>query len=194
MRRWLTRGSIVLLVLLMMAVVVGQATTTASDGRYRVGETIQFKIQDTTTSAWWWGCCCCCQCTCSNTQILGWHIANSSGQTIYMVVHDAPVAASIWQGNWAQINSTGVAIPAGEYMLYVDTSVGTLSDSFQIYDPCSCCGCWGWPCNWYWNCNWCNETSSITTNCYCRTSLVLLKEAVDYCQPLFRWPCNPCCP
>ncbi len=186
MRRWLTRGSIVLLVLLMMAVVVGQAATTVSDGRYKVGETIQFKIQNT-TSSWWWGCCC-CQCTCDETQVLGWHIANSSGQTIYMVVHDAPVAASIWQGNWAQINSTGVAIPAGEYMLYVDTSVGTLSDSFQVYDPC--CGCWGW----WWNCNWCNETSSITTNCYCRTSLVLLKEAVDYCQPLFRWPCNPCCP
>jgi hypothetical protein len=61
-----------------------------------------------------------------------WAGDNSSGQTIYMVVHDAPVAASIWQGNWAQINSTGVAIPAGEYMLYVDTSVGTLSDSFQV--------------------------------------------------------------
>lgn len=189
MRRWLTRGSIVLLVLLMMAVVVGQATTTASSGRYRVGETIQFKVQNT-TSGWWWGNCC-CQCTCSETQILGWHIANSSGQTVYMVVHDAPVAASIWQGNWAQIDSVGAAIPVGEYMLYVDTSVGTLSRSFKLYDPCSCCG---WCCNWYWNCNWCNETSTITTNCYCRTSLVLLEEAQDCCWPFFRWSCNPCCP
>lgn len=186
MRRWLTRGSIVLLVLLMMAVVVGQATTTASSGRYRVGETIQFKVQNT-TSGWWWGNCC-CQCTCDVTQILGWHIANSSGQTVYMVVHDAPVAASIWQGNWAQIDSIGAAIPAGEYMLYVDTSVGTLSRSFQVYDPCCC---WGW----WWSCNWCNETSTITTNCYCRTSLVLLEEAQDCCWPFFRWPCgNPCCP
>jgi hypothetical protein len=142
-RRWLTRGSIVLLVLLMMAVVVGQATTTAS---------------------------------------------NSSGQTIYMVVHDAPVAASIWQGNWAQMDSIGATIPAGEYMLYVDTSVGTLSRSFKVYDPC--CGCWGC----WWSCNWCNENSSITTNCYCRTSLVLLKETPDCCWPFFRWSCNPCCP
>jgi hypothetical protein len=188
-KRWWMRGSIVLLALLMMAAVVGEATTSYStwSGRYRVGETVLFKVEDE-SSGWWWGCCC--QCTCSETQVLGWHIANSSGQTIYTVVHDAPVAASLWQGSWTQIDSTGMAVPAGEYMLYVDTSVGTLSRSFRLYDPCSCYGCWG---GW-WNCNRCNETATITTNCYCRTSLVLLKELSDCCGPTFRWPCCSNCP
>jgi len=190
-KQWSTRGSIVLLVLLMTVVVVGQATTTTSSGCYEVGELIQFKVQDT-TRGWWWGGCC-CECTCDETQVTGWHIANSSGETTFEVLHDdenGPVAASIWQANWAQIDSSGVTVPPGEYTLYVDTSVGTLSHSLQVYDPCSYCGY----CNFFWHCNWCDKTSTIITNCSCKTSLVLLKEESNCCWPLFRFQCGSSCP
>ena len=190
MNKWSTRGSVILLVLLMAVVVVGQATTVTANGCYEVGELVQFNVQDT-TRFWWWGDCC-CQSSCDETQVTGWHIANSSGETIFEVLHDndGPTAASAWQGNWAQIDSTGVEVPAGEYTLYVDTSVGTLSRSLRVYDPCSGCGY----CNFFWNCNWCNTTSIITTDCYCRTSLVLLKEGSDCCWPLFRFQYSSSCP
>jgi len=189
-KKWSTRGSIILLVVLMAVVVVGQATTTTTSGCYKVGELIQFKVQDA-TRCWWWGNCS-CQYSCDETQVTGWHIVNSSGETIFEVLHDndGPVAASSWQGNWAQIDSTGVDVPPGEYTLYVDTSVGTLSRSLQVYDPCSGCGY----CNFFWNCSWCNNTSTITTDCYCKTSLVLLKEESNCCWPLFRFQCSSSCP
>ena len=214
---------VVLVGLLVIVAVMGAASTSSSVwyGRYRVGETILFKVEDEPRG--WWGCCC--QCTCSETQILGWHIASSSGQTIYTVVHDAPVPASIWQGSWSQINSSaaaaqasaqaaasatataqassaagtstssayasGASVPPGYYTLYVDTSVGTLSRCFYLYDPCCGC-CWGWS-----SCGWsrcgCGSQSTITS-CCCRTSLVWVEEEQPSCHLFFRWPCCSSCP
>jgi len=221
-------SGVVLVGLLVIAAVMGAASTSSSVwyGRYRVGETILFKVEDEPRG--WWGCCC--ECTCSETQILGWHIASSSGQTIYTVVHDAPVAASIWQGSWSQINSSaaaaqasaqaaasatataqassaagtstsstyasGAAVPPGYYILYVDTSVGTLSRCLYLYDPCCGC-CWGWSsCGWS-SCGWsrcgCGSQSTITS-CCCRTSLVWVEEETPCCHLFFRWPCCSSCP
>ncbi len=188
MKRWCLRGSVVLVlvVLLMVAGLAGEAAMRRSSERYRLGEAVLFKVEDGTTG-WWWGRCC--QPPCSVSQVFGWRIADSTGQTIYAVVHDVPVAASIWQGSWTQIRSTGEAVPAGEYMLYVDTSVGTLSRSFRVYDPC-CYGHWGW----WRNCNWCGTTSTIVTNCFCRTTLILHREEPARCRPLFWRPRRPGCP
>ncbi len=185
--RWI--GASVLLVGLVLVVTLTATATTYSNwsGNYKLGETVLFKVNS--QQLWWWGCCCCNQQpTCPTVQISGWHVADSTGKTVYKVVFDQPVAATSWQGSWGQVDSSNKAVPAGYYMLYVDTSVGTLSHYIRIYDPCSCC----W--SWYWSCNACGEVPSIT-NCGCRTSLVLLKNVEKTsCRPLFWWPCgNPCC-
>ncbi|HDJ30321.1 MAG TPA: hypothetical protein ENF29_04645 [Candidatus Acetothermia bacterium] len=180
--------SIALVVMVLVATMAATATTYSNwSGKYRVGETVLFKVD--TEQFWWWGCCCCCcnqQPACPAVQISGWHVADSTGKTIYQVVFDTPVDASGWQGSWGQVDSSNAAVPAGYYTLYVDTTVGTLSRHIQIYDPCNCC--WSWS----WNCNTCTEVASIT-NCGCRTSLVLLKEVAtnNCCVPLFWWPCCP---
>ncbi len=180
----------VALVLLVVSVAMfsaAAATSTVYGTRFKVGETIQFKIEDSTI--WWGGCCCCTSCT--ETSVLGWHITNSAGQTIYNAINDAPVPASSWVGTWTQIDANDNPVGAGQYMLYVDTSIGTLSRCFTIYDPCGC----NYP---YWcNACTCEELPSIT-NCGCKTTLVF----VDTCQncyfPFFWWfgccssPCSSC--
>jgi hypothetical protein len=167
-------GVLSLVVLLVASFVALPATST----RFKLGEDVAFHVNDSTT--WFWGCC-----TCEATLVLGWRIVSSMEQVIYSVVHDAPVASSTWIGTWGQIDSTGAAVPAGQYKLYVDTSVGTLSRCFTLYDPCGC----GWchPCT---ACA-CEDVSSITT-CACRASLVF-----NACQtgcfsfPLF-WGWSSC--
>ena len=232
MGRRLAWGSIVLvgLVLFSMVASVTAASYSTWSGRYRLGEPILFKVQDQKVCCW----CCCCQPTCPETQVFGWRIADSCGRTIYAVVHDVPVSASIWQGSWAQVDSSaaagaqasaqaaasatatgqsatavatgiatssayayGTSVSAGSYILYVDTSVGTLSRCLRIYDPCSYCNCC-WSCSccnccWPRTCSSCTASATIT-NCCCRTSLVLIAEQSTCCYPFFRWPCCSTCP
>ncbi len=176
--------SVALVGLVVMVVVLGSATTYSNwSGKYKVGETVLFKVDS--EQLWWWNCCCCNQRpSCPVVQVSGWHVADSTGKTVYQVVFDTPVNVSDWQGSWGQVDSSNAAVPAGQYTLYVDTTVGTLSRHIYIYDPCSTC--WSWS----WSCNACQEVASIT-NSGCRTTLVLLKEVKDTncCLPLFWWPC-----
>jgi len=187
MKHSLGRVAVVLVAVLVLSAIAVQAGSmyTTWTGRYKIGETVAFKIVD--SGGGWWSCGQCN--TCGQSQILGWHIADSSGQTIYTVVHDAPVPSSSWQGTWTQVDANGAAVAAGTYTLYVDTSVGTLTRFIKLYDPCNSCT-WGWG----WSCNTCQETATIVTNCYCRTSLVLQKETTTCGWP-FWWPCcTPKCP
>ena len=146
---------------LAVASVVATPATTLFGTRYQVGETIVFEVQDSTT--WWWGCC-----SCEATQIFGWRILDGNGMTVYSVIHDAPVSASIWQGSWTQIHADGTAVAGGQYTLYVDTSLGTLSRCLTIYDPCGC----GSACSSCSSCG-CEQLSSITS-CSCKASLVFV--------------------
>jgi len=178
--RW-AWASVVLVGLVLVAAVAATATTYSNwSGKYKVGETVLFKVGS--QQLWWWNCCCCNQQpACPAVQISGWYVADSTGKTIYNVVFDQPVAATGWQGSWGQVDSSNKAVPAGYYMLYVGTSVGTLSRYIRIYDPCSC-----W--SWYQSCTTCGEVPSIT-NCGCRTSLVLEKVRETCCWPSFWQPC-----
>jgi hypothetical protein len=179
--RWNAVGCVLMVVLLLSSVAALSAGTTLSGTRFRLGQTIQFGIQDSTT--WFWGCC-----SCEATLVLGWRVVNSAEQVVYSVVHDAPVAASAWQGSWAQVDVSATSVPGGQYKLYVDTSVGTLSRCFTIYDPCAR--------SWCSSCSRCVcEGVSSITSCACRTTLVF----VDSCQtgcfsfPFFwGWGCSSC--
>ncbi len=171
--RWISIGGVLLLVMVLASFVALPASST----RFKLGENIQFRIEDSTT--WFWGCC-----TCEETLVLGWRIVNSAEQVIYSVVHDAPVSSAVWQGAWAQVDASGIAVVAGQYKLYVDTSVGTLSRCFSLYDPCN-------------NCGWCNPCStcvcegvSTITSCACRTTLVFVSTCQTGCLSfprLFWW-------
>ncbi len=178
--RWVSIATVVLLVLALASF----AALPASSTRFRVGTEIQFKIEDSST--WFWGCCGCCEC--ADTLVLGWRIVDSVEQVVYSVVHDAPVASSVWLGTWTQVDSGGVAVSEGYYKLYVDTSVGTLSRCFTVYDPCSCC----------WGCNICSACActdvACITSCACRTSLVFVDTCSTGCYfPLFwGWGCCGC--
>jgi len=161
----------------LLAVVATTASATSLFGtRFKVGTEIQFRVEDETT-AWWWGCCNCCSCTPS--QILGWRIASATGQVVYSVVHDAPVPAASWLGSWKQLDANGAAAAVGQYILYVDTSAGTLSRCFSLYDPCGCNTCWS-PCL---SCT-CQEVATIT-NCSCQTDLVFVDTCTNGCWPFF---------
>ena len=109
---------------------------------------------------------------------MGWRIVTDSEQVVYSVAHDAPVSSSSWVGTWTQIDSRGAAVSAGQYKLYVDTSVGTLSRCFRLYDPCSCC--WCTPC--CTSCTLCTDVPSIT-ECCCKSEL----EFVSTCQTGWCW-------
>ena len=182
-RKWYGLGVALVTLLLVCSFVALPATSP----RFRVGEAIQFRVDDAST--WFWGCCGCCEC--EDTLILGWRIVTTAEQVVYSVVHDAPVSASTWSGSWAQADSAGTAVPAGQYKLYVDTSVGTLSRCFVVYDPCSCC--------WYSPCVTCacTDLPSIA-GCACRTSLVFVDDCRTGCFfPFFwGWGCCGCssCP
>jgi len=186
MRRWMSIGCSVLVVVLFSAVLASAATSTLFGTQFKVGEAIQFRVEDSTT--WWWGCC-----TCTESTILSWRVVASSGMTVYSVSHDAPVSSSLWVGSWSQTDSMGNPVPAGQYTLYVTTSAGTLSRCLSIYDPCGCYPrCVRCPC----------QQVSTITNCACRTSLVFVQPCAPTCAPLFWWfgtctsGCSPCtsCP
>lgn len=190
-RRWTSVGGVVLVMVVLLSLVGAGATSSSLSGtRFKAGAPITFKVEDTTT--WWWGCC-----AVSESLVLGWRIVDSTGLAVYSVVHDAPVAASLWQGTWLQMDAIGVSAAVGAYTLYVDTSVGTLSRCFTIYDPCTRCG-WTPACR---TCA-CNDVTSIT-QCASRTTLVFVSTSTSRCVSLFGWfgnncssPCNSCttCP
>ena len=182
MRRYV--GIAVVLLVLAGGISAVAGTSTSYGTWFKVGETVQFKIEDSTI--WLW-CCCCCP----ETFVLGWHITNSAGQTIYNAVNDSPVPASSWVGTWTQVDAGDNPVEVGQYMLYVDTSVGTLSRCFMIYDPCGC----NYPC-------WCNacacEVLPSITDCACKTTLVFIDTCPNCYFPFFWWfgccssSCNSC--
>jgi len=181
------RTRCLLLVGLMLSVVVlGSVAAAASvqSLRYKLGEPVVFMIEDEKTSRW---CCCCCS-GCPDTLILGWRIVAASGATVYSLRFDPVGYASDWDGTWHQTDASGAPVPAGSYTLYVDTSAGTLSRCFSLYDPCSGCCCWNW-CSTRSYCT-CRQVATITHSC-CRTSLVLVQEERNRCSFRLFWPCCP---
>ena len=171
----------------LLSLMVGSAAMASSlfGTTYNLGEQIKFQVEDSTT--WWWGCCNCCE----ESVVLGWRVVNASEQVVYSVIHDAPVSSSLWQGSWSQTDMNGLAVAAGRYKLYVDTSAGTLSRCFTLRDPCGCNWCTSWCTSSCTSCV-CEEVSSIT-NCSCRTALVFVEDCNTGCFPLFWWGCcNPC--
>jgi len=185
-RRCLSIGSVLLVAILLIALMGTVATgSTLFGSRFKLGETIEFKIQDSTT--WWWGCGSCC----AESIVLGWRIEDGSGMTIYATALDPVMGASMWIGTWNQVDANGLGVPAGQYKLLVDTSVGTLSRCFSLYDPCNTC--WG---GCTTACSPCCEDLSSISECYCKTSLVFVDTCQTGCFPLFWWGgcCSGCCP
>jgi len=184
-RRWVLVGCALVIALLVSAVAASAATTLFGT-RFKAGVTIQFRVEDSTTWSWGWGCCCC---GCEASTILGWRITDTGGQTIYSVMHDAPVGSTSWMGTWEQTRVDGSAVASGQYVLYVDTSVGTLSRCLTIYDPCDCCPSACYSCA-------CQQVSTIT-DCGCKTSLVFVDTCTS-CFPFFGLfggcssPCTSC--
>ena len=89
MKKWPRLGCILVVVLDMVAVVASAGTGSSLFGtKFKVGQEITFKVENSTT--WWWGCGSCCP----DVTVLGWRVASSAGQTVYSVIHDAPVSAS----------------------------------------------------------------------------------------------------
>lgn len=150
---------------------------------YNLGEEIQFRVEDSTT--WWWGCC-----ACEESVVLGWRVVNTYEQVVYSVIHDAPVSSSLWRGSWLQQDMNGLAVAAGQYKLYVDTSVGTLSRCFTLRDPCGCNWGTSWCASSCTSCV-CEDVPSITT-CACKTTLVFVDDCNTGSFPFFWWGCNTC--
>ncbi len=122
------KRSIVLAAVLVVLVASFAASASQSSlfgTRFKVGAEIQFRVEDQTT--WWWGCC-----SCTPSQVLGWRVTAAAGQVVYSVIHDAPVPAASWVGSWKQLDANGVAVAVGQYILYVDTTGGTLSRCFAL--------------------------------------------------------------
>ncbi|MGB2983753.1 MAG: hypothetical protein WBC63_07840 [Candidatus Bipolaricaulia bacterium] len=193
-RRWVFVGCALVIALLLSAAATTAATSLFGT-RFKAGETVQFSVEDSTT--WWWGCS-----TCEQSLVLGWRITNTLGQAVYSVVHDAPVSAATWLGTWTQTRLDGTAVSPGQYILYVDTSVGTMSRCFTISDPCGCGYGYGYyaapGCS---SCTSCDQLTSITT-CGRRTSLVFVGACTNV-NPFFGLfggcyssPCTGCstCP
>ena len=183
---WVRIGCVAVLLSLMVG---GAAMASSLFGTtFQLGEAIQFEVEDTTT--WLWGCCCC-----EDSLVLGWRIVNIYEQVVYSVVHDAPVASAIWQGTWMQLDMNDVAVAAGDYKLYVDTTVGTLSRCFTLRDPCNCCNWCNWCTSSCASCNCCEDVSSIS-DCGCRTTLVFVEDdaCASGCFPFFWWGCCSSCP
>jgi hypothetical protein len=172
MKRWTV---VALVSVVLVASLAASASSTSLFGtRFKTGVEIQFQVQDSMT--WWWGCC-----SCTPTEILGWRIVTSTGAVVYSVVHDAAVPAASWVGTWTQVDAAGAAVAVGQYVLYVDTSVGILSRCFTLYNPCGCSTC-GSTC---WTCS-CQEVPSIT-NCACRATLSFVDTCTSGCLPFFNW-------
>ncbi len=172
MKRW--TALVLVSVLLLVSLAASASSTSIFGTRFKLGTDIQFQVQDETV--WWWGCC-----SCTPTQVLGWRVTTSAGVVVHSVVHDAAVPAATWVGKWSQTDANGQAVAAGQYMLYVDTSAGTLSRCFSLYNPCGCSTCY-WGC---WTCE-CQEVPSIS-ECACRTSLTFVETCTSGCFPFFGW-------
>jgi len=177
-KRWVIWGGVVFALLATGILASGAGL---SWPRYPLGETILFHID--TQHTCWWTCCGCCHCACPEVTVSGWRIVDSTGNTVYTLAYEIPISAVALEGSWKQTNDAGGAISAGTYTLYVNTSIGTLAQYFQIYDPCG--RCWSWPC--------CAcEANSQMTHCCCRTTLVLSAE--DAPCAMLAWPCCSSCP
>ena len=92
-------------------------------------------------------------------------------------------AMSTYEEYWKGIETP---ISPGCYILFVDTSVGTLSRCLRLYDtvnpcqPCAYCPC---------------EQPIIRTSCYCRATLAINVEEPPRYRPLSWQPCCSCqCP
>lgn len=174
-QRWVWLGVALLVVGVCAQVAIAGSSGLFGD-RYDVGELIQFRVVDETS--WWWGCC---PPTCATSEVYGWRVAHAGGSIVFGVEFDVALPSSGWVGNWAQVDLNGLPVPAGTYILYVDTSVGTLSRCFRIVDPCCWDLCW-----WCCSC----EANPCITQCQCMTSLEWVYPEPDCCWPC--WP--PCCP
>ena len=178
MKRWLIWGGVVFALLAISTLASGDGL---SWPRYPLGATVLFYID--TQHTCWWCCCGCCDCACPEVTVSGWRILNSAGNTIYASAFETPIPAAAFDGRWEQVDNAGGAVAVGTYILYVDTSTGTLTQCLQVYDPCG--RCWSWPC--------CSCTTNVqTTHCCCRTTLVLSAEQVPC--PMLVWPCCSSCP
>ena len=171
MKKWARLGCVLVVILSVVAVAASAWTSSSLFGtKFKVGQEIAFKVEN--ASNWWWNPCSCGSC-CPDVTVLGWRVASSAGVTVYSVIHDAPVSTSLWQGTWTQIDAAAVAVAAGAYTLYVDTSAGTLTRCFTIYDPCNrCVSCVP-------SCVSCCQDMSSISNCGCRTTLVFVDTCVS---------------
>ena len=211
MKSWLGVRSAILVGLVLFAVVLSVAAG-ASTVRYRVGQTLLFKIAEQPIN------CCCCQ-PGSETQVLGWRITDAYGKVIHSVTYSTPIPSSTWQGKWPEIGIDAVGeaeaqveaaspgsvyqawqkamstyeeywrgvetpISPGCYILYVDTSVGTLSRCLRLYAPA----------NFYQPCGYCPcDQPIIRTSCYCQATLVINIQEPSRYRPLSWRPNCTCC-
>ena len=178
--------------LALLVLMVGSTATAGSlfdraTMKYRVGDAVLFRVETRKS------CCCCC-CSCADTEVLGWQVVDACGQLVHTMEYDPPGLSSTWEGTWTQIDLSGTQVPSGYYKLYVDTSAGTISRCFKIYNPCSCC-CWSscWCrdlCSWWSRCS-CRENPTIK-HCCCRVSLELVAETGTCCLSSCWLGCSPC--
>jgi len=178
-RRWVWLGVVLVVVAVVPQLALGASSGLLGD-RFSVGELVQFRVVDDST--WWWGCCC-CQPACGPSDVYGWRVADLCGVAVYGMTYEVPMPATVFLGSWPQVNYDGMQVAAGTYILYVDTSVGTLSRCFRIVDPCCLNLCW-------W-CVSCHATSCFT-NCGCTTSLEWVVPEPECCWPF--WCVPSCCP
>ena len=177
------------LVLLVAGLACGSvASTYSSTARYSLGKTVLFGVEE--EKLFCLSCCwgSCCQPTPCEIEVLGWHIMNACGESVYSVVHDVAVPASTWEGSWVQVDAFGTQVAAGYYKLCVDTSAGTISRCFEIYDPCPCwlCSCCEPKPRFCWSFCSCRETPSAKLCCR-RATLEFVEEKRSSCFSL-------CCP
>ena len=89
-------------------------------------------------------------------------------------------AMSTYEKYWKGVETP---VSPGCYILYVDTSAGTLSRCLRLYDPMNPCQ----PCG-YCPC----EQPTIRPGCYCRTTLLVSVEQPARYRPLSWQPCCSC--
>ena len=204
-------------VLFALAASVTAAPCGVCSVRYKLGETLSFRVEE------WKACCCCCHPTCAETQVMGWRITDACGNIVHSVVHDVPIAASLWQGSWPEVDSAAVAQAAAQA---IASPTGSVYESWQkvksaFEEYCcnagvpilpgyymlhvdtsvgmlSCCFRLYDPCS---RCCWdrcCNcfpcEQSTIMTNCCWRTSLVFMTKQAPCYRSLLWQPCCLSCP
>lgn len=216
MRKRFGWGSVVLVGIVLLAAItsVTAASCGSYSVNYRLGETLLFKVVDQgvgccccqpspTTQVLGWRITDFCG-EVIHFVVYAVPIPASSWQGRWPEVGigavgkaEAQVEASapgaVYQA-WQKAMSTyeeywkGVETPVspGCYVLYVDTSAGTLSRCLRLYDPTNRCqGCAYCPC----------EHPTVRTSCYCQTTLIVRVEGLPHYRSLSwqprcscRWP------